>query len=144
MRTLISALLLSGLLATAAACAANPGGYRDNGDRTCYDCGTVSTIQPRVVEGQPSAKGTILGAVVGAVVGHQFGSGHGQDAATAAGAVGGAMAGREIEKRGTDTIYDVNIRMETGSSRVIIVSSLGSLRQGDRVRVVSGNRIEII
>lgn len=107
----------------------------------CPQCGVISSIQPRVVDGEPSAAGAIAGAIVGGVIGHQFGGGSGKDAATAAGAVGGAIAGREIEKRnGRYTVYDVVIDMHEGADRSLTLYSVDGLSVGENVRV-TGERV---
>ena len=105
----------------------------------CDQCGTIESIAPRVVQGEPSGGGAIAGAIIGGVVGHQFGSGSGNDAATAAGAFGGAIAGHEIEKsRKRYTVYDLTIRMEKGELRHVTVASRENLRPGERVEIVDG------
>lgn len=118
--------------------------YRRGG--VCIDCGTVRSIT-EVNEGgrRSTGAGAVLGAIIGGVAGHQVGGGTGQDIATAAGAVGGAIAGNEIEKnrRGNDVVYDVRVRMESGSERVITVADTGGLRPGDEV-IVDGNQITIV
>ena len=106
----------------------------------CDQCGTIESIAPRAVQGEPSPGGAIAGAIIGGVVGHQFGSGSGNDAATAVGAFGGAVAGHEIEKsRKRYTVYDVTIRMEkNGELRHVTVGSRENLRPGERVEIVDG------
>ena len=58
------------------------------------------------------------GGVLGGVVGHQAGGGSGKTALTVLGAIGGGLAGHEVEKRvRSETVYDVHVRMEDGSTR---------------------------
>jgi outer membrane lipoprotein SlyB len=53
--------------------------------------------------------------------------------------VGGAVAGNEIEKRVRSTkSYEITVRMEDGSSRVLNQASAPSWREGDKVKVVNG------
>jgi len=105
----------------------------------CDQCGTIESIAPRVVQGEPSGGGAVAGAIIGGVVGHQFGSGNGNDAATAVGALGGAVAGHEIEKsRKRYTVYDLTIKMEKGELRHVTVASRENLHPGDRVEIVDG------
>lgn len=122
----------------------NDSSYRRGG--VCIDCGTVRSIT-EVNEGgrRSTGAGAVLGAIIGGVAGHQVGGGTGQDIATAAGAVGGAIAGNEIEKnrRGNDVVYDVRVRMESGSERVITVADTRGLRPGDEV-IVDGNQITVV
>jgi outer membrane lipoprotein SlyB len=55
------------------------------------------------------------------------------------GAVGGAVAGNEIEKRvKSNKSYEITVRFEDGSSRVINEASAPSWRTGDRVKVING------
>jgi outer membrane lipoprotein SlyB len=118
---------------------------RGNDGRLCIECGTVRDI--RAVErerGRPGV-GAVVGAIVGGVAGRQVGGGSGRDIATVAGAVGGAVVGNEVEQRrraDDDTVYDVRVRMEDGSERVITVADAGALSVGDPV-TVNGNDITI-
>jgi len=58
---------------------------------------------------------------------------------TAAGAAGGAVAGNEVEKRvKTTKSYEVTVRLNDGSSRVISEASLPAWHIGDRVKVING------
>ena len=90
-------------------------------------------------KGTGSGLGAVGGAVVGGVLGNQVGGGRGKDAATVIGAVGGVVAGNEIEKRmKTTKSYDVTVRMEDGSSRVLHETNPPAWRAGDRVKIVDG------
>ena len=117
--------------------------YRRGG--VCMDCGTVRSITQVNEGGRSTGGGAVLGAIIGGIAGHQVGGGTGQDIATAAGAVGGAIAGNEIEKnrRGDNVVYDVRVRMESGSERVITVADTRGLRPGDEV-IVDGNQITVV
>lgn len=122
--------------------ASNDGRYGARSD--CMNCGTITAIQAREVEGEPSAAATVAGAIIGGVIGHQFGSGSGKDAATAAGAIGGAAAGREIDKNAKSyTVYDVTIDMDDGPRERVTVGSVAGYDEGDRVRV-SGEKLVAI
>lgn len=111
--------------------------------KACRDCGTVSAINEVRRKGEASGAGAFMGAVIGGVIGHQVGGGRGKDVATVAGAAGGAMAGHEIEKRrNATTHYDVTVRMEDGSTRVVSVASQAGIAIGSKVRVV-GNDLEL-
>lgn len=85
----------------------------------CLHCGTVQSVTP--VQREPeqgSGVGALAGAVLGGLVGNQFGGGDGKTAATIAGALGGGWAGNTVEKRmKKDTVYQVDVRMEDGSTR---------------------------
>lgn len=107
----------------------------------CADCGTIVSISPRQVKGDPSAVGTVAGAIVGGVAGHQIGGGSGKDLATVAGAVGGAFAGREVEARSKAyTVYDVTIDLHDGGTRALTLGSVQGLVEGGDVRIV-GDRV---
>jgi outer membrane lipoprotein SlyB len=105
----------------------------------CAECGVVESTRAIAVKGEGSGLGAVGGAVVGGLLGNQVGSGRGNTAATAIGAVGGAMAGNEVEKRvKTNTAYEVTVRLDDGSSRVITSSTAPQWRNGDRVKIVGG------
>jgi len=105
----------------------------------CAECGVVESVREIETKGEGSGIGAVGGAVVGGVIGHQIGDGRGQQIATVVGAVGGAVAGHEIEKRvNTTKSYEITVRFEDGSSRVIHEASAPSWRTGDRVKVING------
>jgi outer membrane lipoprotein SlyB len=117
---------------------------RGNDGRLCVECGTVRDIRPVARERGTTGVGAVVGAIVGGVAGRQVGGGSGRDIATVAGAVGGAVVGNEVEQRrgDDDTAYDVRVRMEDGSERVVTVANAGTLAIGDAV-TVNGNDITI-
>jgi len=105
----------------------------------CTNCGVVQDVKEVEVKGEGSGLGAVAGGVVGAVVGNQFGHGTGNTVMTVAGAAGGALAGNEIEKRVKVTkSYEVTVRMEDGSSRVIQEGATPTWHTGDHVKVVNG------
>ncbi len=105
----------------------------------CHDCGVVESIRVITKKGQGSGLGAVGGAVVGGLIGNQVGSGRGNTAATVIGAVGGAVGGNEIEKRvKADKDYEVTVRLDDGSSRVITEANAPGYRNGDRVKIVDG------
>ena len=105
----------------------------------CAECGVVQSVREVVTKGEGSGIGAVGGAVVGGVLGHQVGGGRGKDIATVVGAVGGAVAGNEVEKRvKSGKSYEITVRFEDGSSRVINEAVAPSWRAGDRVKVVNG------
>jgi len=106
---------------------------------SCAECGVIESIRELEARGESSGLGVVGGAVVGGVLGHQVGGGTGKKIATVAGAVGGAVAGNEIEKRmKSGKSYEITVRFEDGSSRVIPEASAPVWRIGDRVKVVNG------
>lgn len=117
---------------------------RDNSGRLCVECGTVRSVTPVSRDEGTTGVGAVVGAIVGGVAGRQVGGGRGRDIATVAGAVGGAVVGNEVEERRNenDTVYDVRIRMEDGSERVVTVADAGTLDPGTQV-TVNGNDITV-
>ncbi|MBK5104245.1 MAG: glycine zipper 2TM domain-containing protein [Burkholderiales bacterium] len=106
---------------------------------TCTDCGVIESVREIAAKGQGSGLGAVGGAVAGGLLGNQVGAGRGKDVMTVVGAVGGALAGNEVEKRvKTTRSYEVTVRMNDGSSRVISEASAPSWRTGDKVRIVNG------
>ena len=90
-------------------------------------------------KGEGSGVGAVAGGVLGGVLGHQVGAGRGKDTMTVLGALGGAVAGHQIEKNVKKVFsYEIAIRFDDGSSRVITQEAAPSWRPGDRVRVVNG------
>ena len=106
---------------------------------TCAECGVIESVREIAAKGKGSGIGAVGGAVVGGLLGNQVGGGRGQDVMTVVGAVGGAVAGNEVEKRGKATkSYEVTVRLNDGSSRVISEASAPSWRTGDKVKIVNG------
>ena len=106
---------------------------------TCAECGVIESTREVAKKGEGSGIGAVGGAVVGGLIGNQVGSGRGNTAATAIGAVGGAVAGNEIEKRVKSSKgYEVTVRLEDGSSRVISEANASEWRTGDHVKIVGG------
>lgn len=105
----------------------------------CAECGVIQSVREVATKGAGSGIGAVGGAVVGGLLGHQVGSGRGQDIATVVGAVGGVVAGNEIEKRvKSGKSYEITVRFEDGSSRVINEANAPTWRTGDRVKVING------
>jgi outer membrane lipoprotein SlyB len=105
----------------------------------CAECGVIESTRMVDTKGEGTGVGAVGGAVVGGLIGNQVGGGHGKELATVVGAVGGVMAGNEIEKRVKSSKgYEVTIRLEDGSSRVIHQSNAPAWQTGDRVKVVDG------
>ena len=105
----------------------------------CLECGEIASIREIVTKADGSGLGAVGGAVVGGALGHQVGEGKGKDIATVAGVIGGAVAGNEIEKRSRATkSYEITVRLDNGSTRVITEPNLPSWKTGDRVKIVDG------
>jgi outer membrane lipoprotein SlyB len=105
----------------------------------CADCGQIESVREVVTRGEGTGLGAVGGAVVGGAIGNQVGAGRGKDLATVAGAVGGAVAGNEIEKRAKSTkSFEITVRLDDGSSRVINEANQPMWRPGDQVKVTNG------
>lgn len=105
----------------------------------CANCGTIESVTPIQRKGEAKGVGAVAGGVLGAVVGNQIGHGGGRTAATVLGALGGGFAGNAIEKNvRKETVYQVHVRMEDGSTRTIEQANLPAV--GARV-VVEGNSL---
>ncbi len=108
----------------------------------CTDCGVVVSIQEIEQEGKGSGLGAVAGGVTGGLIGNQVGQGTGRDLATVAGIVGGAFAGNKIEKKIKKTnVFDVAVRMDDGSERILRYETAPGVLAGDKVRVEDGRVI---
>jgi outer membrane lipoprotein SlyB len=105
----------------------------------CADCGVVESTREIARKGLGAGVGAIGGAVAGGLTGNQIGFGGGNVAATAIGTAGDAVAGNEAKKRVESTkAYEVTVRLDDGSSRVVSEGGTPAWHAGDRVKIVSG------
>jgi outer membrane lipoprotein SlyB len=105
----------------------------------CAECGVVQSVREIETKGEGSGVGAVGGAVAGGVLGSQVGHGDGRKLATVVGVVGGAVLGNEIERRARSVKrYEVTVRMESGTIRVITEDLQPAWRAGDKVRIVDG------
>jgi len=105
----------------------------------CYDCGVVESVREVEKKGEGSGAGAVVGGIAGGLLGRQTGGGRGRDAMTVLGAIGGAVAGNAIEKNVKKVkSYEINIRFEDGTNRVIAQDTAPAWRSGDKVRLVNG------
>ena len=113
--------------------------------KACTSCGTIQSIRYVEQKGQGSGAGAVVGGVLGGVVGHQFGSGRGNTVATVAGVGVGAVAGNEVEKNVKKTsYYAITVKLDSGGTRTVSQSAKPGLREGDRVRIDSNNRLALL
>ncbi|HKE42241.1 MAG TPA: glycine zipper 2TM domain-containing protein [Casimicrobiaceae bacterium] len=111
----------------------------------CATCGAIESIRYVEEKGTGSGVGAVAGGVVGGVVGHQFGSGRGNTVATIAGAGVGALAGNEVEKNvKKKSYYVITVRLDNGNKQSVSQTAKPALKQGDRVKVVDGNRVALL
>jgi outer membrane lipoprotein SlyB len=112
---------------------------------SCTTCGVVQSIRYVEKKGEGSGVGAIAGGVLGGVLGHQIGSGRGNTAATIVGAGAGAYAGNEVERNAKKkSYYVVAVRLDNGRTRTITQGARPGAREGDRVKIVGGNRLALI
>lgn len=107
----------------------------------CATCGSVESVTAvqRPSQPAPISVGSVAGGVIGAALGSQVGGGNGRTLATVIGALGGGYAGHVIEGQvRKDTVYQVGVRMEDGTRRVVEVGQAPSV--GSRV-TVDGNTL---
>ena len=141
------ALFIIGLTSAGAALAQNPSTMTPSTaapsqNRTCATCGTLESIRYVEQKGQASGGGAVVGGVLGGVVGHQLGSGRGNTMATIAGVGVGAVAGNEVEKNVKKTAYyALTVLLDNGKRQTVSQSAKPAFREGDRVRIVDGNRL---
>ena len=111
--------------------------------KTCPDCGTVRSVreistrrardipagvaQPSVFAGGPGTETNIVGGVFA----HGYGGGETTNYV-------GGVGTPEMQKRWTDTSYEMTVRMDDGSYRVVERRDGGRFRAGDRVRMTQG------
>ena len=112
---------------------------------SCATCGVVESVRYVEKQGKGSGVGAIAGGVLGGVLGHQIGSGHGNTAATIAGAGVGAYAGNQVEKNAKKkSYYVVSVRLDNGRHQSVTQGARPGVREGDRVKIVNGNRIALL
>jgi outer membrane lipoprotein SlyB len=114
-------------------------------NNVCTTCGVVQSVRFVEEQGKGSGVGLVAGAVVGGVLGHQIGSGRGNTVATVAGAAGGAYAGNAIEKnQKKKSHYEVTVRLDSGKTRTLTYSNAPVAREGERVKILSDNRLALL
>jgi outer membrane lipoprotein SlyB len=108
----------------------------------CAHCGTVQSVTPVQRESaKGSGVGVLVGGALGGLLGNQVGGGTGKTVATVLGAVGGGWAGNEVEKRiKKETVYQVTVRMQDGSTRQVeqndpIAVGAAVTVEGDAIRL---------
>jgi outer membrane lipoprotein SlyB len=103
----------------------------------CHDCGVVASVRAIEKPGDGSGVGAVVGGVAGGATGSQFGKGRGQIVGTVIGAVGGAIAGHQVERHVVrkQTLYEITVRLEDGTTRTIVQDTEPAWHPGDPVRV---------
>lgn len=103
----------------------------------CRECGVIETVREIEIKGAATGSGAAIGGIAGGLLGRQTGNGRGRDVMTVLGAIGGAVAGHEVEKNVNKIKrYEIAIRFDDGTSRLITQDYQPTWRPGDRVKVV--------
>ena len=104
----------------------------------CNECGTVTGIR-EIEKPRKVGTGTAAGAAIGGLLGYAVGGRGNRTAGTVVGAAGGAVAGNVIENRAADgRTYEIGVRFDDGSSRVITQETHPGWNQGSRVKLMNG------
>jgi outer membrane lipoprotein SlyB len=95
--------------------------------------GTVESVRAvRLAQDKP-AEGIVAGAVIGSILGEAGGV-----AGTLLGAVGGGFAGHEIQRNKKQEAREIVVRLDDGSTIVVVQPGMEDFQPGQRVRVQSG------
>ncbi len=133
--------LLSRLIPIAVSAIALFSGSLAFAQSTCKECGQVQSIRYVEEKGKTSGVGMVAGGVLGGVLGHQIGGGTGKTVATVAGAAGGAYVGNKVEQnRNTKGHWEVQLKMDTGNTRIFTYSNQPTVHEGERVKLVDGGK----
>ena len=101
--------------------------------------GTVESVRKVLIEGTKSVVGPAAGAAAGGVLGSAVGSGSGRTIATVLGAIAGGAAGAVAEEEITTRRgLELTVRLDTGEMIVVVQEADVPIREGDRVRIISG------
>ena len=105
----------------------------------CLECGVVQSVHEVDTKGAGSGAGAVGGAVVGGVLGHQVGDGDDRKIGAVVGAVAGGLLGNEIEKQvRSRKTFEIAVRFDDSSNRVITEATASPWHVGDKVKVVNG------
>lgn len=105
----------------------------------CRECATIEAIREIKQEGQGTGLGAVGGGVLGGLLGNQIGKGSGRTVGAVLGALGGAYAGHEVEKKvRATTQYEITLRLDDGTTRVLTQNDAPAWVRGDRVRFANG------
>ena len=123
--------------------------YRDVGQSTIVEFGTLLSSKPVGITGKNSGAGSMGGGLIGLAAGSNVGGGNGQLAAAVGGAIVGAVAGSVAEQAlANSTGVEYIITKENGET-ITIVQNLGKgeamIPTGKRVMVqTSGSYQRVI
>lgn len=95
--------------------------------------GTVESVRAvRLAQDKPT-EGIVAGAVIGSILGEAGGV-----AGTLIGAVGGGFAGNAIQRSNQEEAQEIVVRLDDGSTIVVVQPGMEHFEPGQRVRVQSG------
>lgn len=143
---LVACMALS-LLAAGCAPKVGSSDYSSSGVRTAQSVtyGTVESVRVVRIEGDSdgtTALSTAGGAVAGGVLGSLIGGGRGRTLATVGGALAGAAAGYGGSKAlSAQDGYEIQVKLENGSTIVVTQGTDVEFRAGQRVKVLSGGGV---
>ena len=151
LKSLTRGALVGALVLGSAACATSPAGnvYKaeDAGIPTRVVMGTITGVEPVVIQGDNIGVGAATGAVIGGVAGSQVGGGDEERAiAGVAGAVIGGVIGNATERRARTTQgfrYTINIDGE-GTQTIVQADPQPVAGPGQRVRIEYGSRVKVL
>lgn len=100
---------------------------------TCAQCGMVENIREVAQEGETTGIGTVAGGLLGGILGRQLGE-DGSTLGMLLGMAGGAYAGNKFEQYRNKTVrYEVSVRMDDGTQRLLTYDSRPAWQIGERV-----------
>jgi outer membrane lipoprotein SlyB len=101
----------------------------------CTQCGMVENVREVSQEGESTGLGSVAGGLLGGILGRQLGE-DGSTLGMLLGMAGGAYAGNKFEQyRNKTTRYEVSMRMDDGTLRVLTFDSRPAWQIGERVRL---------
>jgi len=102
--------------------------------------GTIESLKLVKIEGTKTPVGVVAGGATGAVLGSTVGRGSGKTIATVVGAIVGGLAGSAVEEKVTEKDgLEITVKLNNGETLVIVQEADEELRDGMRVRVLSGS-----
>lgn len=104
----------------------------------CAQCGMIESIREVTQEGETTGIGTVAGGLLGGILGRELGDG-GSFFGMLLGMAGGAYAGNKFEQyRNKVTRYEVSVRFDDGTQRLLTFDTRPTWQVGERVRLGSG------
>ena len=106
------------------------------------EMGRVENVREVRIEGTKTPIGAGAGVIVGGVAGSSVGGGRGTAIGATVGAVLGGLGGAAAEEAVTRKAgYEITVRLDSGRLIAVTQTADESFRQGDRVRVLTGDGV---